>query len=164
MINGLPHDIMHDLYEGVVPYELKLLIRHCLQKAYFTIAELNQRIEAYDFGGNVPTNIDPKLANNPNVKIRQSASQIMALSREFPFLIADKIPQHDENWKLFLLLLKICSLSLSLVCTHDTIAYLRVLIEEKLYEFQWLYPGESVIPKQNTIWYTTLLKSNDLAH
>lgn len=74
---------------------------------------------------------------------------MMVLSREFPFLIADKIPQHDENWKLFLLLLKICSISLSPVCTRDTIACLRVLIEEKLEEFQRLYPGQSVIPKQH---------------
>lgn len=41
VINGLPHDIMHDLYEGIVPYELKLLICHCVQEGYFTIGELN---------------------------------------------------------------------------------------------------------------------------
>lgn len=29
VINGLPHDMMHDLYEGIVPYELKLLLQHC---------------------------------------------------------------------------------------------------------------------------------------
>ena len=37
VITGLPHDIMHDLFEGVVPYELKLLIRHCVCFKYFTI-------------------------------------------------------------------------------------------------------------------------------
>ena len=34
IINGLPHDIMHDLYEGIVPYKLKLLLRHCLNSMY----------------------------------------------------------------------------------------------------------------------------------
>ena len=33
VISSLPHDIMHDLFEGVVPYELKLLIRHCVQQS-----------------------------------------------------------------------------------------------------------------------------------
>lgn len=28
--NGLPHDIMHDLFEGVVPYQMRLLICHCV--------------------------------------------------------------------------------------------------------------------------------------
>ena len=27
--SGMPHDIMHDLFEGVIPYELKLLIDYC---------------------------------------------------------------------------------------------------------------------------------------
>lgn len=42
----IPHDIMHDLFEGVVPYELKLLLVHCTQvQKYFTINFLNDRIE-----------------------------------------------------------------------------------------------------------------------
>ena len=43
---------------------------------------------------------------------------MMALSRYFPLIIGDKIP---ENVIAFLLLLKICSVVLSLVCTQDTI-------------------------------------------
>ena len=27
---NLPHDIMHDLFEGVVPYEMKLLLTHLI--------------------------------------------------------------------------------------------------------------------------------------
>ncbi len=30
----IPHDIMHDLFEGVVPYELKLLIIHCVEQVF----------------------------------------------------------------------------------------------------------------------------------
>ena len=70
VVTGLPHDIMHDLFEGVVPYELKLLI-------------------------------------------------------------------------------KICTIALSPVCTYDTISFLRVLIEEKLELFKKLYPVNSMIPKQH---------------
>ncbi len=44
--NGLPHDIMHDLFEGVVPYQLKLFLCHCVNARYFTINEVNKRIEA----------------------------------------------------------------------------------------------------------------------
>lgn len=146
VINGVPHDIMHDLYEGVVPYELKLLLRHCVHAKYFTIEELNERIEGYDFGSNSPVPIDPKLLSKPN-KIRQSASQMMALSRELPLLIADTIAHDDQHWHSFLILLKICSIAVSPLCTHDTIAYLRILIEEKLFLFQQLYPEESMTPK-----------------
>ncbi len=42
VINGMPHDIMHDLYEGVIPHELKLLLRHCTSKAYFQLGTLSE--------------------------------------------------------------------------------------------------------------------------
>ena len=145
VINGLPHDIMHDLFEGIVPYELKLLIGHCVQAKYFTI---NERIKAYDFGSNNPSQIDVRIVNSP-IKIRQSASQMMTLTREFPLLIGDRIPQTDTHWDSFLILLKICNIAISPVCTYDTIAYLRVLIEEKLFLFKQLYPAERLIPKHH---------------
>ena len=132
VIDGLPHDIMHDLFEGVVPYELKLLLCHCVHANYFTIQELNKRIEVYDFHSNNPILIDPKVVSTPTVKIRQSASQMMTLIKELSLLIADKIPHDDQHWYSFLVLLKICSIAVSPLCLPDTVAYLRVLIEENL--------------------------------
>ena len=148
VVTGLPHDIMHDLFEGVVPYELKLLIQHCVHSKYFTIDLLNHRIGAYDFVNSKPTAVDTRIINSP-MKIRQSASQMMHLSREFPMLVADLIPEDDENWYSFLVLLKICAIALSPVCTYDTISYLRVLIEEKLLLFKKLYPESNIIPKHH---------------
>ena len=61
VINGLPHDIMHDLYEGVVAYELKLLLHHRVSNGYFSINELNRRIEHYGFNCNQPRLLDPSI-------------------------------------------------------------------------------------------------------
>ncbi len=47
---NLPLDIMHDLFEGVVPYEMKLLITYLVNHKYFTIRMLNDRIKQFDFG------------------------------------------------------------------------------------------------------------------
>lgn len=44
---GLLHDIMHDLFEGVVHYELKLFFQYCVSNAFFS---LNIRLRAFDFG------------------------------------------------------------------------------------------------------------------
>ena len=72
----------------------------------------------------------------------------MTLSRFFPLLIGDKVPYYDDQyWVSFLLLLKICSISVSPICTPDTIPYLKMLIEEKLYTFMQLYPDSRLIPK-----------------
>ena len=148
VISGLPHDIMHDLYEGIVPFELKLLLRHSVDSKYITIHELSVRIENYGFDCNAPRLLDPSIIRG-NDKIRQSASQMMTLCQHLPLIIGDKIPTDDPHWKSYLLLLRICQISNSPVCSPDTIAYLRVLIEEKLHTFKSLYPNEKLLPKHH---------------
>ena len=146
VINGLPHDIMHDLFKGIAPYELKLLLCHCVHQKYFSIDDLNERINVYDFGTNKPALIDLQLITTP-AKIWQSASQMMALTQEFTLLIGDKVPEDDQNRHSRFL--KICNIAVSPVCTYDTVAYLHVLIEEKLYLFKQLYSNEKLLLKHH---------------
>ena len=146
--SGLPHDIMHDLYEGVVPYHLSLLLNYCVREKFIKLEELNQRITSTDFLNNKPCLIDPNICHTES-KVKQSASQMMALCREFPLLIADKIPESDPHWQVFLLLLKICSIAIAPTCTYDLIAYLRIIIDEYLSTFCRLYPHKTLIPKQH---------------
>ena len=149
VINGLPHDLMHDLYEGIVPYEMKLLLCHCVNLKYFTINELNARIDTYGFTDNKPRHIDPVVIRNKDAKIRQAASQMMSLCQQLPLLIGDRIPVDDCQWNSFLLLLKICSIANSPLFSPDTVAYFRILIEEKLRVFKEVYPHNKLIPKHH---------------
>ena len=41
---GLPHDMMHDVLEGVVVRELSLLLKHCLSSRYLTLDDYNHRL------------------------------------------------------------------------------------------------------------------------
>ena len=117
---------MHDLYEGTVPFEMKLLLQYCVSHKYFTIEDLNTRIEKLGFVKNKPRLIDLAVVKNAETKIRQSAPQMMTLSKHFPILIADKIPEDDMHWKSFLLLLRICDIAHSPIITSDTLDYLRI--------------------------------------
>lgn len=150
--SGLPHDIMHDLYEGVVPYHLSLL-NYCVHEKFIKLEELNQRIISTDFLNNKPCLIDPNICHTES-KVKQSASQMMALCREFPLLIADKIPESDPHWQVFLLLLKICSIAIAPTCTYDLIAYLRIIIDEYLSTFRRLYPHKTLIPLYDSLSFT----------
>lgn len=51
--SGLPHDIMHDLFEGVVTY-MGLLLKYCVGERFFTTEERNERIATFDFLDNKP--------------------------------------------------------------------------------------------------------------
>ena len=44
-------DILHDVLEGALQYEAKLLLKHCiLTEKYFTLDHLNQLIDTFELG------------------------------------------------------------------------------------------------------------------
>lgn len=153
---NLPHDIMHDLFEGVVPYEMKLLLTHLANSKYFTIATFNERLRRFNFGyterSDIPSELDEKnFIRKPDQKIRQSASKMWLLAVILPLLVGDLVPDDCVYWDLYTILLRICSIACSWQVKPDTISYLRVLIEEHHTQFKLLYPEKTIIPKMHYI-------------
>ena len=58
---GLIPDIMHDILEGALVCEAKLITQHCITKNYLSFATLSQTLESMEFGymevGNHPSHI-----------------------------------------------------------------------------------------------------------
>lgn len=46
---GFPPDIVHDLFEGIVPFELALCLSLFIKKKYFTLCTLNEAISSFNF-------------------------------------------------------------------------------------------------------------------
>ena len=129
---------MHDLYEGIVPYHLKILLCHCVQQKYSTIDKVNERITLYDFIGDQPSMIDPKLASSRAMNIRQSAAQ----------MISPTILEWHDTWQWWALAC-VLDASQDLCYSHHTIEYLRVLVEGYLFNFTQLNPNEDLKPKHH---------------
>lgn len=72
VVGGLPADAMHDILEGVLQYEIKEVLKiFIFTKKLFTLNELNQRMQSFDFGyHNDPNKPSPillkKLQSNDN--------------------------------------------------------------------------------------------------
>ena len=48
---GLPPDIMHDVLEGVLPYTMRLLLKHLVGEAkLLTLQQVNSCISDFDYG------------------------------------------------------------------------------------------------------------------
>lgn len=48
---GLPHDVMHDILEGIAPLEMALLLHHIIiLNRYLTLEEYNFRLKNFDYG------------------------------------------------------------------------------------------------------------------
>ena len=106
---------MHDLFEGVVPCEIKLLL--LIHSKYLTISVFNDRLRQFDFGyteiSDKPSKLDENIPKKPEQKIRQSASQMWLLAIILPLLIGDLVPDDSEVWALYHILLRICSIAVS---------------------------------------------------
>lgn len=46
---GLPPDVMHDLYEGVIPFVMKHVIQHIISSQLLTLGQLNQGLPNFLF-------------------------------------------------------------------------------------------------------------------
>ena len=64
-------------------------------------------------------------------------------------MIGSLVPEDDEHWQLFQILLEIMDVVLSPETTEHAIGVLEGLIEEHHYRFIDLYPGRSIIPKMH---------------
>ena len=76
VIDQLPQDIMHILLEGVVPYELSLMLSSFIGQNYFSHALLNDHIACYAYSTqeakNRPSHIKPQAYTSQGVSLNQS--------------------------------------------------------------------------------------------
>ena len=77
VVDQLPQDIMHILLEGVIPYEVSLmLIYFVVDKKFLTSIQLNNRIESFAYstleGKDKPSPIKPQLFSSRGASLSQS--------------------------------------------------------------------------------------------
>ena len=147
---GLIHDPMHLLYEGITTLQLKLLLKHLIiDSHYFNILQLNCALEMLI--ERIPSDCRPNLLEIKQLqsaeKLKQTASQIRWLSHLLPLAVADKVPSDDEYWCNYIRLLQIQQLCTSPVATESTVESLTIAVARHNRCFQKLYPEFSNLPK-----------------
>ena len=168
--NQLPQDVMHVMLEGVVPYELHLMLTvFIVEKEYFTLKLLNDRIQCYPYTqeevGDKPS---PITFSSSSLTIHQSgedfviklpliilfssvsaAAQMWLLSVYLPLIIGSEIPPEEELWECFLLLLSILQITTARIVSPGLAAYLTTLICDHHTMFRSCYPTASITPKMH---------------
>lgn len=154
VVDGLPSDIMHDLFEGVIPRHLKLLLHFFIvEMGFFTLIMLNDKIKTFDYGvveiSNKPSSITNSTLNSRDDSLKQSAAQMWCLARYFPLMISEWVPPDNVHLLHFCDLLHIVDLCCAPVTSPGAGAYLRILIKDYLQEMVLLYPAKNITPKQH---------------
>ena len=146
---GLPHDAMHDLFEGIAPIEIKLLLLHCIGNNFFTLNDYNTKLLDFTYGyaeSDKPVPILSRVLHGDG-SLRSTASQMLLLCRILPFLIGQKVPQGDTHWECFLLLQQIIDNVLCPFTSVSMSASLKFLINEHHRLFMSLH--SKCIPKMH---------------
>lgn len=148
---GLPHDVMHDVFEGVAPTEIKLLLSYCISSNFFTLADYNKLLINFNFGYSDNDKPVPILSNvfTSDKQLKSTASQMLTLVRHLPFIIGALIPEGDTHWTCFLLLRKIIDILMSPILPESISATLKLLIKEHHTMFVALYSKRKYIPKMH---------------
>ncbi len=76
-----------------------------------------------------------------------TASETSKFARLLPLLIGDLIPEDNEHWSLYLILLQITEIVMAPQTTVSLAAHVRELIAEHHSLFKTLYPDRPLTPK-----------------
>lgn len=136
---GLPPCLGHDLFEGVVDYDMAIFIGYFVDKKWFTLDLLNKNLQQFPFKGT-------DVANRPaaavsKLKLGGQAVQNWWFLRFFPFMVYGLIQNtQDQVWQLVLKLKEIVELVVSPALKASQVAYLQVLVHEYLTDRKALFP------------------------
>lgn len=150
---GLPPCIAHDIFEGIIVYDLPLMLRYFVrQKKQLCISSLNKRIQCFKYLGSDLLAKPPAL-NASLDRLCGSASQNWCLLRFLPLLISCQATAHDifddEVYKLLLLLREVVEYVVAPNISYGQIAHMKILVDDYLERRQSLFADVPLRPKHH---------------
>ncbi|XP_071821716.1 uncharacterized protein [Apostichopus japonicus] len=156
----LPQDLMHVFLEGILPFELKLFIKYCVQEQLTTIDQLNAGITSFPYGyyqtRNIPKPISENVINDNASPLIDDAIKMWTLCRIVPFIVKDLVPSENAHWQNLHQILQIAHICMSCVISLETVSVLKELISEHLARFKLLY-NRQITPKQHYLIHMPML-------
>ena len=130
---GLPPCLGHDLFEGIINYDVAKILKHIIQdEKWLTYSDLNRRLSQFAFQRSDRNNQPCPVTPNSD-KLGGLAAQNWCFVRILPVLICDKVIEPaDEFWQLFLRLRGIVELICAPQISHSQLAILSFSIDEYL--------------------------------
>lgn len=145
---GLPPCLAHDLLEGIVTYDLPLIIRYFVLNDWVSYAELNSRIECFKYS-RTDQRDKPVPIPESGKRLVGSAWQILTLLRLFPFFTGPNIDTNDEVWYSLLKLTEIVEIVCAPQIHKSYVPYLEDIINEYLGLRKKLFPSVNLRPKHH---------------
>lgn len=131
VLDNFSVDIMHDLYEGVIPFFLKLLFSNMSSKKILSDIEIQAKIRDFDYGilnkKSQPSTLKLKRKN-----LGQCAAQSYNLFNHTPFIFAEHRSQIPVVWEAMEQLLQISQIIHSASIKDEDVDRLKSCVEKYL--------------------------------
>ena len=153
---GLPPCAAHDLFEGIIVYDLMLAIKHFIEERWFSLEELNYRIDNFQFCDESKQTLPPIKIGN---KLSGSASDIKRLIMIFPVIVADRVESFEDHvWMMMMHLREVCSIVCAPALSVDQAAVLQDEIHQYLDLRVDCFPEIPLRPKHHyVVHYPSLI-------
>ena len=159
VINGLPPDIAHDVFEGVARDLVTGTIVKFVKLGLFTLTEFNDRITSFCYSEldkrnqPQPVNIKPLT----KLKVKQTACEMWNLLRLLPLMIGDLVPNDNECWLLFCKFVDIVDRMCATSFNDAELTVLKLLLDEFFPFFHEVFPDVSIKPKAHFLRHYPLM-------
>lgn len=158
-------DIMHDLFEGIIKYDLSKTLKVLIDDKTvldFNLETLNTLKQSFDYGqieiGNLSNPIQFEQLKNGTLKM--SASEARNFLHFLPLMIGHLIPKENIHWKFILKLIDICDIAMKSSFDDDDIKKMEMKISAYLKLYVELY-GRSLKPKHHFLChYADCIRQN----
>lgn len=145
--------MLHDLLEGIVPFELALCLDVLIKKKYFSLSDLNNQIKMFPYKWSdrthSPQSVSPNFGGN--------AHENWCLLGFLSLMVGDKIPEDEKAWKLIMTLKDVVDLALSPAFSDASIGFLDSKISEHRYRFLELFHNKGSF--RSITFLSTILSS-----
>lgn len=132
-LSSFPADVMHDGLEGVISFDLEVVIKGLVKTNIITVRIFNERLATFNYG---KTDSKDKPAKLPldfvqkNKSLSGKAAQKCSLFYLLPFLIGDLVPIGNKYWELYILCRQTFEIIFSPVIDTDWLPYLESTISD----------------------------------
>lgn len=149
--SGYPPDVVHDLFEGIVPVLLAQCFGVLISRKLFTLDDLNKRIKNFQYKWGDKKNRPHLVPHNfvCHKKIVGNAHENWCLLRLLPFMIGQLIPEDEPAWKVLLDLKDIVEIVVAPVHYEESVAYLEFKISEHRQRYKEVFPDQGLLPKHH---------------
>jgi len=158
-VTNFVQDVMHDIFEGVLAYDVPLICQCLITRGFFDISTLNHRIQTFDYGFADKANKPPVISSLNVDMLPFDAAQMWCMSRVLALAVGDKVPEDDNCWYFYLIMRDIVDIVMAPAVSDADLNALRVLVSEYLELHVLLFPNNSLKNKHHhLIHYESLIR------